>query len=158
MLDTAHKLQSQGVKLRSRTEAVDTETSTGRLMFAFLATISEYFLDLNREWILEGLKAAAARGRKEGPRRKLSEEDLTMARALLNDSSIPMAQIARRLGVSRATFHAHFPGARTRSMSGAGPRAKPPCRPGGIGAAPFAFASGRAHLRPRRRAYAVPGR
>ncbi len=99
MLDTAHKLQSQGVKLRSRTEAVDTETSTGRLMFAFLATISEYFLDLNRERILEGLKAAAARGRKEGPRRKLSEEDLTMARALLNDPSIRNGGSEGRAGV-----------------------------------------------------------
>jgi DNA invertase Pin-like site-specific DNA recombinase len=29
MLDTAHKLQGQGVKLRSLTEAIDTETPTG---------------------------------------------------------------------------------------------------------------------------------
>ena len=54
MLDTAHKLQAQGVKLRSLTEAVDTETSTGRLMFNFLGTIAEYFLDLNRERTLKG--------------------------------------------------------------------------------------------------------
>jgi DNA invertase Pin-like site-specific DNA recombinase len=47
MLDTAHKLQAQGVKLRSLTEVVDTETPTGRLMFSFLGTIAEYFLDLN---------------------------------------------------------------------------------------------------------------
>ncbi len=107
-------------QLRSLTEAVDTETPTGRLMFNFLGTIAEYFLDLNRERTLEGLKAAAARGRKGGRRRKLSEEDLAMARALLNDPSIPVAQVAKRLGVSRATFYAYFPGARTRSMSGAG--------------------------------------
>ena len=30
-------------------------------MFNFLGTIAEYFLDLNRERTLEGLKAAAAR-------------------------------------------------------------------------------------------------
>lgn len=59
MLDTAHKLQGQGVRLRSLTEAIDTETSTGRLMFNFLGTIAEYFLDLNRERTIEGLKAAA---------------------------------------------------------------------------------------------------
>ena len=119
MLDTAHKLQSQGVKLRSLTEAVDTETPTGRLMFNFLGTIAEYFLDLNRERTLEGLRAAAARGRKGGRRRKLDEEDLAMARALLKDPSIPVAQVAKRLGVSRATFYAYFPGARSRSMGGA---------------------------------------
>ena len=117
MLDTAHKLQDQGVRLRSLTEAVDTETPTGRLMFNFLGTIAEYFLDLNRERTLEGLKAAAARGRKGGRPRKLSEDDLAMARALLKDPGIPVAQIARRLNVSRATFYAYFPQARARNLS-----------------------------------------
>ena len=115
MLDTAHKLQAQGVKLRSLTEAVDTETPTGRLMFNFLGTIAEYFLDLNRERTLEGLKAALARGRKGGRRRKLGEEDLAVARAMLKDPTIPVAQVARRMGVSRATFYAYFPAARSRS-------------------------------------------
>ena len=119
MLDTAHKLQAQGVKLRSLTEAVDTETPTGRLMFNFLGTIAEYFLDLNRERTLEGLKAALARGRKGGRKRKLTEADLAVARALLRDPTIPVAQVARRMGVSRATFYAYFPGARSRSLSGA---------------------------------------
>jgi hypothetical protein len=36
------------------------------------------------------------------------------------DPSIPVAQVAKRLGVSRATFYAYFPGARTRSMRGVG--------------------------------------
>src|SRR3954470_16861225 len=38
MLDTAHMLQARGIKLRSLTEQVDTETATGRLMFNFLGT------------------------------------------------------------------------------------------------------------------------
>src|SRR5215217_9353207 len=58
MIDTAHRLQQQGVRLRSLTEQIDTETPTGRLMFNFLGTIAEYFLDLNRERTMEGLKAA----------------------------------------------------------------------------------------------------
>ena len=84
-------------------------------MFNFLGTIAEYFLDLNRERTLEGLKAALARGRKGGRRRKLTEEDLAMARALLKDPTIPVAQVAKSLGVSRTTFYAYFPGARSRS-------------------------------------------
>jgi DNA invertase Pin-like site-specific DNA recombinase len=115
MLDTAHKLQSQGVKLRSLTEAIDTETPTGRLMFNFLGTIAEYFLDLNRERTLEGLKAALARGRKGGRRRKLGEDDLAVARAMLKDPTIPVAHVAKRMGVSRTTFYAYFPSARSRS-------------------------------------------
>jgi hypothetical protein len=73
----------------------------------------------NRESTLEGLRAAAARGRKGGRRRKLSEEDLAMVRALLKDPSLPVAQVAKRLGVSRATFYAYFPEARRRSIGGA---------------------------------------
>ena len=115
MLDTAHRLQSQGVKLRSLTEAIDTETPTGRLMFNFLGTIAEYFLDLNRERTLEGLKAALARGRKGGRKRKLTEDDLAVARAMLKDPTIPVAQVARRMGVSRTTFYAYFPSARSRA-------------------------------------------
>jgi AcrR family transcriptional regulator len=56
---------------------------------------------------------------KGGRRRKLSEDDLAMARALLKDPSIPVMQVAKRLGVSRATFYAYFPGAQSRSMSAA---------------------------------------
>src|SRR3954465_3022549 len=107
MLDTAHMLQPRGIKLRSLTEQVDTETATGRLMFNFLGTIAEYFLDLNRERTLAGLKEALARGRKGGRRRKLSAADETVARAMLKDPTIPVAAIAKRLGVSRATFYAY---------------------------------------------------
>lgn len=114
MLDTAHRLQ--GVRLRPLTEAIDTETLTGRLMFNFLGTIAEYFLDLNRECTIEGFKPAIARGRKGGRRRKLTEADLAIARALLPDCDISVAQIARRLDVSRATFYAYFPQARTCSL------------------------------------------
>src|SRR3954452_12268021 len=91
MLDTAHMLPARGIKLRSLTEQVDTETATGRLMFNFLGTIAEYFLDLNRERTMEGLKAALARGRKGGRRRKLSKADEAVARAMLADPTIPVA-------------------------------------------------------------------
>ena len=52
---------------------------------------------------MEGLKAALARGRKGGRRRKLSAADEAVARAMLKDSTIPVAAIAKRLGISRAT-------------------------------------------------------
>src|SRR5215217_1833029 len=83
MINTAHDLQQQGVKVLSLTEQVDTETATGRLMFNFLGTIAEYFLDLNRERTVAGLKAALARGRKGGRRRKLSDADIEAGRAML---------------------------------------------------------------------------
>lgn len=115
MLDTAHMLQERGVKLRSLTEQVDTETATGRMMFNFLGTIAEYFLDLNRERTLAGLKAAVARGRKGGRPRKITEADLEAGRAMLAAGTIPVAEIAKRLGVSRKTFYLYFPRARSQA-------------------------------------------
>lgn len=60
-------------------------------MLNYLGTIAGYFLDLNREWTLEGLKATPARGRrrKGGRRKKLSEDDLAVARAMLKNATIP---------------------------------------------------------------------
>lgn len=120
MLDTSHLLQQRGIKLRSLTEQVDTETATGRLMFNFLGTIAEYFLDLNRERTMEGLKAALARGRKGGRPRKLSEADVAVGKAMLDAGTFPVAEIAKRLGVGRRTFYEYFPQARARSQAAKG--------------------------------------
>ena len=64
MVNMACDLQQQGIKVLSLTEQVDTETATGRLLFNFLGTIAECFLDLNRGRTIAGLQAAPARGRK----------------------------------------------------------------------------------------------
>ncbi|PDQ22572.1 hypothetical protein CN311_03045 [Mesorhizobium sanjuanii] len=52
----------------------------------FRGTIAKYFLDLNCERTMEGLKAALARGLKCGRRRKLSEADMKKAPAILKMS------------------------------------------------------------------------
>ena len=116
MLETAHNLQADGIKVISLTENIDTDTANGRMMFNMLGTIAEYFLDLNRERTMAGLKAALARGRKGGRPRKLSEEDLTAARALLNNPEIAVSDIAKRLGISRGAFYRYFPAARTKRL------------------------------------------
>lgn len=112
MLETAHKLQVDGIKVISITESIDTDTANGRMMFNMLGTIAEYFLDLNRERTMAGLKAALARGRKGGRRKKLSDEDLAVGRAMLADPTIPISKVAERLGVSRPSLYRYFPAAR----------------------------------------------
>ena len=85
MFYIAQKLPRRCVKLRSLNEAVDTETSMGRLMVNFLGIVAEYILDLNRERT-EGLKAALNR-RHEGSRQcKLSGNDLAVVRVMLKDA------------------------------------------------------------------------
>lgn len=88
------------------------------MMFNMLGTIAEYFLDLNRERTMAGLKAALARGRKGGRPRKLSEEDLAVGRAMLAVATIPVSKVAERLGVSRQSLYRYLPAARSAGKAG----------------------------------------
>ena len=113
MMRTIDRLRRQDIKFQSLTEHFDSETANGRFALQMHGAMAEYFLDLNRERTLEGLKAALARGRKGGRRKKLSEADIEAARALLSAGTISVAEIARRMGVARTTFYAYFPAARS---------------------------------------------
>jgi DNA invertase Pin-like site-specific DNA recombinase len=98
------------------TEAIDTTTAGGKLVFHIFGAVAEFERGIIRERTRAGLDAAAARGRKGGRPPKLSAEDLKAAKALLADSSISVDQVARRLGVSPATLYRYLPAAR--SVSG----------------------------------------
>lgn len=117
MMRTIDTLRRQEVAFQSLTEHFDSETAHGRFALQMHGAMAEYFLDLNRERTIEGLKAALARGRKGGRRRKLSEADLATASALLKAGTIPVADIAKRMGVARTTFYAYFPAARSQGKA-----------------------------------------
>jgi DNA invertase Pin-like site-specific DNA recombinase len=119
MMRTIDGLRRQDVHFCSLTEQFDSGTAHGRFALQMHGAMAEYFLDLNRERTLEGLKAAVARGRKGGRPKALSEADLEVGRALLAAGNISVAAIANRLGVSRYTFYQYFPQARTRSQTAA---------------------------------------
>ncbi len=116
MMRTIDGLQKNGVMFQSLTEHFDSETAHGRFALQMHGAMAEYFLDLNRERTMEGLKAALARGKKGGRPRKLSEADLEAGKAMLVASTIPVAQIAKRLGLSRAGFYNYFPQARATAL------------------------------------------
>jgi len=112
MMRTIDGLSRDGIKFQSLTEHFDSETAHGRFALQVHGAMAEYFLDLNRERTMEGLKAALARGRKGGRPPKLSEADIEAASALLSAGTISVAAIAKRMGVSRNTFYQYFPQAR----------------------------------------------
>jgi DNA invertase Pin-like site-specific DNA recombinase len=120
MMRTLDNLRTSGVKFRSLTEQFDSETAQGRFALQMHGAMAEYFLDLNRERTMEGLKAALARGRKGGRRKKLTEDDLEAGRAMIAAGTISIAEIAKRLGVSRSGFYNYFPQARAMPQKGSG--------------------------------------
>lgn len=118
MMRTIDSLRRDEIIFQSLTEKFESDTAHGRFALQIHGAMAEYFLDLNRERTMEGLKAALARGRKGGRRRKLSEADLTAAQALLDAKTISVADIAKRLGISRASFYNYFPAARSGGSKG----------------------------------------
>ena len=113
LIETIEGLAARKVGFRSLTEAIDTTTSGGRLIFHIFAALAEFERSVIRERTRAGLEAARARGRKGGRPRSLDEADLAAARAMLRDPNITVEEVAKRLNVGPATLYRHLPGGRS---------------------------------------------
>jgi DNA invertase Pin-like site-specific DNA recombinase len=94
------------------TESIDTTTPGGRLIFHIFGALAEFERSVIQERTRAGLAAARARGRTGGRPPVLNEKDKAAAVALLRDPSIPVKEVANRLGISVAALYQHFPGGR----------------------------------------------
>jgi DNA invertase Pin-like site-specific DNA recombinase len=112
LIETMAALESKQIAFHSLTETLDTGNVGGKLVFHVFAALAAFERDLIRERTLAGLAAARARGKLGGRPAALSEADLQIAKTLLKDPTIPVSEIAKRLGVSVATLYRHFPGGR----------------------------------------------
>lgn len=118
LIETVEWLERQDIGFRSLSEAIDTTSAGGRLIFHVFGAMAEFERGLIRERTRAGLDAARARGRVGGRPAALTEKDLVAARALLRDPDISVEAVARRLGVAPSTLYRHLPGGRS-ALSGA---------------------------------------
>lgn len=118
LIDTVSTLEDQGIGFRSLTEAIDTTTAGGKLVFHIFGALAEFERSVIRERTRAGLKAARDRGRKGGRPPALSAADLAAAKALLRDPKITVDEVATRLKVSPATLYRHLPGGRGSIVQG----------------------------------------
>ena len=109
LLSLVGGLRRRGIGFRSLHEALDTTTPGGRLVFHVFAALAEFIRELIVEGTRDGLAAARARGQRLGRPPALTPEQVEHARYLLTRPENTIASIARLLGVSRATIHAHVP-------------------------------------------------
>ena len=116
VLNTVNLLREQGVKIRSISDSIDPETSSGRMMLGMLATLAEY----ERELITERVKAGIAAAKQNGTRfgrppvdPAVIEEKLAIAEDARTKGRTAEAA-ARLVGWSRATLYRHQQAARTR--------------------------------------------
>ena len=98
-------LNQREIGFKSLTEAIDTTSATGRLVFHIFGALAEFEHSLIRERTIAGLDAARARGRKGGRKPSMSENDIKKAKAMLSDPQITKTEVAKHFGVSRVTLN-----------------------------------------------------
>lgn len=105
LIEVVALLEARGIGLRSLQENLDTTTSGGKLVFHIFCSLAEFERSLIRERTRAGLEAARSRGRRGGRPRRMDAKKIATARAMQASGDVPIAEICRVLGVSRATFY-----------------------------------------------------
>ena len=82
LIELMAELEGEGIGFQSTTEAIDTTTPGGKLVFHIFAALAEFERNLIRERTHAGLAAARARGRKGGRRPKLGEKQRYLGRSI----------------------------------------------------------------------------
>jgi DNA invertase Pin-like site-specific DNA recombinase len=103
LVTIGERLESKGVALKVLDQAIDTSTSTGRLMFNMLGAIAQFERELMLERQREGIAKAKAEGKYKGrkPTARAKESEVNR----LHAEGIGATAIAQRLGISRASVY-----------------------------------------------------
>ena len=105
LIATAEELEREKIGLVSLTESIDTTTPGGMLTFHVFGAIAQFERALIRERTTAGLVEARRQGRKGGRPSVMRPSDVTAARAMMKEGTLPVRDIAKRMGVSVATLY-----------------------------------------------------
>jgi DNA invertase Pin-like site-specific DNA recombinase len=108
LIETITGLNNRGIGFKSITEAIDTTTSGGKLIFHIFGALAEFERDIIKERTQAGLNAARARGRLGGRPKALTPKKAQMAKALYKDKNNTIDEICRTLNISRATLYRYI--------------------------------------------------
>ena len=98
------RFNSDRIRLVSLKETIDTQSSTGKLLFTILSSLAQFERDVLAERTREGLNAARARGHLGG-RPKTEQNKIDKALALYNTRQYTISEITELTGVSKSTLY-----------------------------------------------------
>ncbi len=104
LIELTELFQSKGVNLVSLKESIDTNTSTGKLLFTLMSAIAQFERDTIADRTREGLKAARARGR-VGGRPKTDPDTVKKALKLYGTRQYSIREIEDMTGVKKSTLY-----------------------------------------------------
>ena len=110
ILETVKKLPSGAITLVSTTDGIDSSTAAGRMVIGVLASMAEYERELIKERTALKRETSRANGTKFGRPRKVDDiEHIATAKRMKADGHTGK-DIAKYLGVSRATLYRYLTG------------------------------------------------
>lgn len=118
LVELINDFNDKGVQFRSLTEAIDTSTPGGTLIFNIFGSLAQFERDLIRERTRAGLEAARARGRTGGRPQSLNGRQIEEARRLYESGSVTVNQIAAMMDVGRTTIYRCLQGNGNRRSDG----------------------------------------
>lgn len=108
MLKLADEIKAKGAGLRVLNLGggdVDTSTPMGAMVFTVMAALGQMELEIKRERITDSVSKRRAAGKDLGGRRVQFTDSQIKKAARLIESGEPAAEVARDLGMSRATLY-----------------------------------------------------
>lgn len=105
LIQTVNLLQEKKILFKSLQENIDTETSSGKLIFHIFGALAEFERDLIRERTDAGLKAARARGRMGGRPPQLDNRQINRMIEMYNEQKNTVAEICKIYDISRPSFY-----------------------------------------------------
>jgi DNA invertase Pin-like site-specific DNA recombinase len=107
LIARAETLETRGAGLKSLQEAIDTNSTGGRLVFHLFGALAEFERNLVRERTQAGLAAARARGRLGGRQKRLDAANRRHVAELYRSRKHTIAEICSLAGISKPTLYAY---------------------------------------------------
>ena len=105
LIETVNQLEDRGIGFRSLQEAIDTNTSGGRLVFQIFGALAEFERNLIRERTQAGLAAARAKGRKGGRPKALSQTKIEVVYKLYDEKKLLKPKGRRKFPQKKGDAH-----------------------------------------------------
>jgi DNA invertase Pin-like site-specific DNA recombinase len=110
LINLAETLKEYGVGLMSISEAIDTSSPGGQLVFHLFGALAEFERNLIKERVNAGLSAARARGRVGGRPKLLDAKKQQLAVDLYAARKHSIKEICEMMSVSKTTLYKYLDG------------------------------------------------
>lgn len=104
LLQLLDDLRQRSVDFQALTQGIDTTTAVGRMLYGQLAVFAEFEREQIRERTKAGMAAAKARGVHIGRPRKLTAQQVSLARRKLSSRADTITHMAKTYGVAPLTL------------------------------------------------------